>query len=222
MFCQKRPAADFIDPLANKKPRISHLASKAATVQVNGKLGSSCGRGDSGGVLSGAAVSTSEGGLTSSSQPLPMLDIPRPFEALSDVSNDSSNNGRDCESQETTLAERLSQPPAILPVSTVATTPSIGTSSSGHTVLEGPRDNSPSVVNNKPKKKSKKHKDKEKSKDKGKGREKEKICQEPVSEPKAACEMSPRNFKNNSIAFKSTGNTDAFTCCVTAMNWDIS
>ncbi|MEQ2208299.1 hypothetical protein XENOCAPTIV_018633 [Xenoophorus captivus] len=37
-FCQKRPAADFIDPLVNKKPRISHLASKAVPVQVNGNL----------------------------------------------------------------------------------------------------------------------------------------------------------------------------------------
>uniref|UniRef100_A0A3Q2NQ77 Elongation factor RNA polymerase II n=1 Tax=Fundulus heteroclitus TaxID=8078 RepID=A0A3Q2NQ77_FUNHE len=161
---QKRPAADFIDPLANKKPRISHLASKAATVQVNGKLGPSC-----------AAGSTSEGAVTSGSQPLPLLDIPRPFEALSDVSNDSSNNGRDCDSQETALSERLSHPPAI---------------------------------NNKPKKKSKKHKDKEKSKNKGKGREKgKKVGQEAASEPKASCETSLRNFKNNSIAFKSTGNT---------------
>ncbi|XP_014846996.1 PREDICTED: RNA polymerase II elongation factor ELL [Poecilia mexicana] len=196
---QKRPTVDFIDPLANKKPRISHLASKAATVQMNGKLGSSCGRGDSGG-----AVSMSESGMTSGSQPLPVLDIPRPFEALSDVSNDSSNNGRDGDSQETTLSERLSQPPSLLSVSTVASAPSIGTSSSGHTVLEGPRDNGPSAVNNKSRKKSKKHKDKEKSKDKGKGRAKEKkICQEPASEPKAACEMSLTNFKN-SIAFKST------------------
>ncbi|KAM4574932.1 RNA polymerase II elongation factor ELL [Fundulus diaphanus] len=234
---QKRPAADFIDPLANKKPRISHLASKAATVQVNGKLGSSCGRGDSAAAPSvalsaalsaapsaapsvalsvaasaaasiapsAAAGSTSEGGVTSGSQPLPLLDIPRPFEALSDVSNDSSNNGRDCDSQETALSERLSQPPSFLSVPTVAYAPCIGTSSSGHTVLEGPLDNSPPAINNKPKKKSKKHKDKEKSKDKGKGREKgKKICQEAASEPKASCETSLRNFKNNSIAFKST------------------
>uniref|UniRef100_A0A3B5LL53 Elongation factor RNA polymerase II n=1 Tax=Xiphophorus couchianus TaxID=32473 RepID=A0A3B5LL53_9TELE len=200
----KRPTVDFIDPLANKKPRISHLASKAATVQMNGKLGSSCGRGDPGAALSGAAVSTSESGMTSGSQPLPVLDIPRPFEALSDVSNDSSNNGRDGDSQETTLSERLSQPPSLLSVSTVASAPSLGTSSSGHTVLEGPRDNGPSAVNNKSRKKSKKHKDKEKSKDKGKGRAKEKkICQEPASEPKTTCEMSLKIFKN-SVAFKST------------------
>ncbi|KAK5599009.1 hypothetical protein CRENBAI_000350 [Crenichthys baileyi] len=204
---QKRPAADFIDPLVNKKPRISHLASKAVPVQVNGKLSSSCGRGDSGGSLSGTAVSTSEGVITSGSQPLPVLDIPRPFEALSDVSNDSSNNGRDCDSQETKLSERLSQPPSLSSVSTVAYQPSIGTSSSGHTVLEGPRDKTPSPVNNKSKKKSKKHKDKEKSKDKGKGKGREKgkrIGQEPASESKAACETSLRNFNNNSIAFQST------------------
>ncbi|MEQ2170733.1 hypothetical protein GOODEAATRI_003381, partial [Goodea atripinnis] len=120
----KRPAADFIDPLVNKKPRISHLASKAVPVQVNGKLSSSCGRGDSGRSLSGAAVSTSEGIITSGSQPLPVLDILRPFEALSDVSNDSSNNGRDCDSQETKLSERLSQPSSLSSVSTVAYTPS--------------------------------------------------------------------------------------------------
>ncbi|XP_038134978.1 RNA polymerase II elongation factor ELL [Cyprinodon tularosa] len=196
---QKRPAADFIDPLVNKKPRISHLANKAATVQVNGKLSSSCSKGDS----VAAPLSTSEGGVTSSSQPLPMLDIPRPFEALSDVSNDSSNNGRDCDSQEVALSERLSQPPSLPSMPTVAFAPSIGTSSSGHTVLEGPRDSSPMAINNKTKKTSKKHKDKEKRK--GKGREKEKkVCPEPLSEPKAACEMSLKNSKNNSIALKST------------------
>lgn len=158
----------------------------------------------------GAPLSTSEGGVTSSSQPLPMLDIPRPFEALSDVSNDSSNNGRDCDSQEAALSERLSQPPSLPSMPTVAFAPSIGTSSSGHTVLEGPRDSSPMAINNKTKKKSKKHKDKEKSK--GKGREKEKkVCPEPLSEPKAACEMSLKNSKNNSIALKSTGNTKNLT-----------
>uniref|UniRef100_A0A4W6FTC6 Elongation factor RNA polymerase II n=1 Tax=Lates calcarifer TaxID=8187 RepID=A0A4W6FTC6_LATCA len=109
---QKRPAADFIDPLVNKKPRISHLASKAATAPVNGKLSSSNGRGETGGAQAGV-VSASDGGMTSSSQQLPVLDIPRPFEALSDVSNDSSHNGRDCDSQETAVSERLSQPPSL-------------------------------------------------------------------------------------------------------------
>uniref|UniRef100_A0A1A8RYY2 Elongation factor RNA polymerase II n=1 Tax=Nothobranchius rachovii TaxID=451742 RepID=A0A1A8RYY2_9TELE len=195
---QKRPAADFIDPLVNKKPRISHLANKAATVPVNGKLSSSSSRGESGGAKSGPAVS--DGGVTSSSQPLPVLDILRPFEALSDVSNDSSHNGRDCDSQETALSERLSQPPSLLSASTVNATPSISTSSTGHTVLEGPQVISPSTFNNKSKKKSKKHKDKEKGKGKEKGRENEKKSS---AEPDAASEMSPRDIKN-SIPLKST------------------
>ncbi|XP_073332137.1 RNA polymerase II elongation factor ELL isoform X1 [Pagrus major] len=208
---QKRPAADFIDPLANKKPRISHLASKAATAPVNGKLSSSNGRGEAGGAQAGVAVSISESGTTSSSQPLPVLDIPRPFEALSDVSNDSSHNGRDCDSQETAVSERLSQPPSLFSASTVLTAPSIGTSSPGHTALEGPRDKSLSSCNNKSRKKSKKHKDKEKSKDRErvKDRVKEKVKErktpeECVPEPNRACEMSPGNLKSNSIPHKST------------------
>ncbi|GAA6219384.1 RNA polymerase II elongation factor ELL [Lates japonicus] len=207
---QKRPAADFIDPLVNKKPRISHLASKAATAPVNGKLSSSNGRGETGGAQAGV-VSASDGGMTSSSQQLPMLDIPRPFEALSDVSNDSSHNGRDCDSQETAVSERLSQPPSLFSVSTVVSTPSIGTSSPGHTVLDGPRDKSLSSVNSKSRKKSKKHKDKEKSKDREREREKgqetekeRKSREERVPEPNRACEMSPGNLKSNSIPHKST------------------
>uniref|UniRef100_A0A8C9YPU5 Elongation factor RNA polymerase II n=1 Tax=Sander lucioperca TaxID=283035 RepID=A0A8C9YPU5_SANLU len=191
---QKRPPADFIDPLANKKPRISHLASKAATAPVNGKLSSSNGRGEAGGVQAGeaqagVAVSMSDGGLTSSSQQLPVLDIPRPFEALSDVSNDSSNNGRDCDSQETAVSERLSQPPSLFTGSTMLT--------------------SPSSFNNKSRKKSKKHKDKEKSKDKERVRERaqekeRKSRGERVPEPNRACGMSPGNLTSNSIPHKST------------------
>ncbi|XP_044056378.1 RNA polymerase II elongation factor ELL [Siniperca chuatsi] len=207
---QKRPAADFIDPLVNKKPRISHLASKAATAPVNGKLSSSNGRGEAGGAQAGVAVSMSDGGMTSSSQQLPVLDIPRPFEALSDVSNDSSHNGRDCDSQESAVSERLSQPPSLFSGSTTLTAPSIGTSSPRHTGLEGPRDKSPSTFN-KSRKKSKKHKDKEKSKDRDRERvreraqEKEKKSREVrVPEPNRACEMSPGNLKSNSIPHKST------------------
>ncbi|XP_028259652.1 RNA polymerase II elongation factor ELL [Parambassis ranga] len=206
---QKRPAAEFIDPLVNKKPRISHLASKTATATLNGKLGSSNGRGEAGGAQSGVAVSVSDGGMTSSSQQLPVLDIPRPFEALSDVSNDSSHNGRDCDSQEMMVSERLSQPPSLLSVSAVVTAPSNSTSSPGHTVLEGPRDKSPSSLNNKSRKKSKKHKDKEKSKDRERVKEREqekerKSREEHVSEPNRACEISPGNLKSNSIPHKST------------------
>ncbi|XP_037625574.1 RNA polymerase II elongation factor ELL isoform X2 [Sebastes umbrosus] len=206
---QKRPAAEFIDPLANKKPRISHLASKAATAPVNGKLSSSNGRGEAGGAQAGVAVSMSDGGVTSGSQQLPMLDIPRPFEALSDVSNDSSHNGRDCDSQEAAVSERLSQPPSLLSGSTVLAAPSVATSSPGHTGPEVPRDKSPSSFNNKSKKKSKKHKDKEKSKDKERVRERaqkkeRKSRGERVPEPNRACEISPGNLKSNSIPHKST------------------
>lgn len=157
----------------------------------------------------------SESGTTSSSQPLPVLDIPRPFEALSDVSNDSSHNGRDCDSQETAVSERLSQPPLLFSASTVLTAPSIRTSSPGHTAPEVPRDKSPSSCNNKSRKKSKKHKDKEKSKDRErvKDRVKEKVKErkspeECVPEPNKACEMSPGNLKSNSIPHKSTGETN--------------
>lgn len=138
-----------------------------------------------------------------------MLDIPRSFEALSDVSNDSSHNGRDCDSQDTVVSERLSQPPSLFTGPPMLTAPSIGTSSPGHTGLDLYRDKSPST-NNKSKKKSKKHKDKEKTKDKERAREKEqekeiKNREECVPEPNRACELSPGNLKSNSIPHKSTG-----------------
>ncbi|KAK7889668.1 hypothetical protein WMY93_025228 [Mugilogobius chulae] len=138
---QKRPAADFIDPLVNKKPRISHLANKTPTAPVNGRLGSSNGKVEA---QSGVSVSLSDSGVMCNTQPLPALDIPRPFEALSDVSNDSSHNGRDCDSHES--AERLCPTPSVSLRSELA------------------RDQSPTSLN-KSKKKSKKHKDKDKTKD---------------------------------------------------------
>lgn len=199
----------------NKKPRISHLASKAATAPVNGKLSSSNGKGEAGGAQAGVAVSMSDGGMTSSFQQLPVLDIPRPFEALSDVSNDSSHNGRDCDSQETAASERLSQPPSLFSGSTMLTAPSIATSSPGHTVLEGPQEKSPPPsCNNKSRKKSKKHKDKEKSKyrekEKGRAQVKERKSREGfVPEPNRASELSPGNLKSNSIPHKSTGESDS-------------
>ncbi|TNN75062.1 RNA polymerase II elongation factor ELL [Liparis tanakae] len=209
---QKRPAADFTDPLANKKPRISHLASKAATAPVNGKLGSSNGRGEAGGAQGGAAVSVSDGGVASGgSQQLPLLDIPRPFEALSDVSNDSSHNGRDCDSQETAASERLGQQPLLLagPAAPGVVAAAAASSSPGHTGPAAPRDKSPSSFNSKSRKKSKKHKDKEKSKDKGRGKERaqekeRKSRGERVPEPNPVCELSPGNIKSNSIPHKST------------------
>ncbi|XP_040039749.2 RNA polymerase II elongation factor ELL [Gasterosteus aculeatus] len=199
---QKRPAADFIDPLANKKPRISHLASKAATAPVNGKL--SNGRVEGGSAPAGVAVSMSDAAVTSSSQPLPLLDIPRPFEALSDVSNDSSHNGRDCDSQETAASERLGQQPSLLTAPAVA----VAASFPAHMgTLVPKRDKSPSSLHSKSRKKSKKHKDKEKSKDKAKEKAQEKERKsrgDRVPEPNQACALSPASLKSNSIPYKST------------------
>ncbi|KAJ0065156.1 hypothetical protein NL108_005646, partial [Boleophthalmus pectinirostris] len=144
---QKRPAADFIDPLVNKKPRISHLANKATTTPLNGRLGSSNGKAE----VQSVSVSLSDSGVTSSTQPLPALDIPRPFEALSDVSNDSSHNGRDCDSHEST--ERLCPAPSLSLGPAAMSTPSISTSSPGHNILNVARDQSPTSLVNKSKKK---------------------------------------------------------------------
>ncbi|XP_048038988.1 RNA polymerase II elongation factor ELL [Megalobrama amblycephala] len=155
---QKRPAAEFIDPLANKKPRISHLASKS-TGLINGKLSSS----------NGKDPSSSQAAETSSSSQFPPLEIPRPFDPLSDVSNDS--NGRDCESQEAAVAERLSQPPSFAPLSTTQEE-GLDSTSLTHSSLDGSqtRTAQPSL-HGKSKKKSKKHKDKDKSKEKDRERD---------------------------------------------------
>uniref|UniRef100_A0A3P9JQS1 Elongation factor RNA polymerase II n=1 Tax=Oryzias latipes TaxID=8090 RepID=A0A3P9JQS1_ORYLA len=152
---QKRPAGDFIDPLANKKPRISHLASKASA--VDGKLGSTNGRAEAG----------SDGGSVTYSQQLPVLDIPRPFEVLSDVSNDSSHNGRDCDSQEISTSERIGPQPSSLSVSAAA-------AACAPSISMAPQDKHPLPLK-KSKKKSKKHKVKERSKDKQRGKEKEEM-----------------------------------------------
>ncbi|CAL9696389.1 unnamed protein product [Knipowitschia caucasica] len=192
---QKRPAADFIDPLANKKPRISHLAGKATT-PLNGRLGPSNGKAEA---QSGVSVSMSDSGVTSSIQPLPVLDIPRPFEALSDVSNDSSHNGRDCDSHES--AERLCPAPSLSSGTSTLSTPNISTSSPGHNALNVAQ-NDTSTSFNKSKKKSKKHKDKDKDKTKSRERVKEKaeenqrkVHEERVPEPRE-CEENPDNLKN--------------------------
>ncbi|XP_028300497.1 RNA polymerase II elongation factor ELL isoform X1 [Gouania willdenowi] len=198
---QKRPAGDFIDPLANKKPRISHLTSKAVTAPINGKLSSSNGRGEAGASQSGVSSSVSDGSVTSSSQQLPLLDIPHPFEVLSDVSNDSSHNGRDCDSQENTVSERLAQPPSLQPATTAVNVSAISTSPPGHTILKAPQNKGLSS-SNKSKKKSKKHKDKEKSKGKRqKDKEQREEWERRVPEPNRALETSP--VKSNSIPHKS-------------------
>uniref|UniRef100_A0A8C2DEJ0 RNA polymerase II elongation factor ELL-like n=1 Tax=Cyprinus carpio TaxID=7962 RepID=A0A8C2DEJ0_CYPCA len=150
---QKRPA-EFIDPLANKKPRISHLAGKS-TGLINGKLSLSNGR-DS---------SSSQSAETSSSSHFPPLEIPRPFDPLSDVSNDS--NGRDCESQEAAVAERLS-----------------------HMDVSQTQSAQPSL-HGKSKKKSKKHKDKDKSKEKDRDRERDMKKERRVDEDRGLDQRKP-------------------------------
>uniref|UniRef100_G3PGE7 Elongation factor RNA polymerase II n=1 Tax=Gasterosteus aculeatus aculeatus TaxID=481459 RepID=G3PGE7_GASAC len=151
----------------NQTPDISSR-QQAATAPVKGSSATGEWRGAA---LRRAWRFMSDAAVTSSSQPLPLLDIPRPFEALSDVSNDSSHNGRDCDSQETAASERLGQQPSLL------TAPS------------------PSSLHSKSRKKSKKHKDKEKSKDKAKEKAQEKERKsrgDRVPEPNQACALKLR------------------------------
>lgn len=166
------------------------------TPPVNGKLSFSSGRGEAGGAQAGVAVPVSDSGTASSSQQLPVLDIPRPFEALSDVSNDSSHNGRDCDSQETASSERLSQPPPVF--SSSAVLPTRSTSSPAHTIPAARQEASPSS-SSKSRKKPKKNKEKGKNKD----REKEKARVKEKSQED--CELSPGNVQANSIPDESTG-----------------
>ncbi|XP_029938901.1 RNA polymerase II elongation factor ELL [Salarias fasciatus] len=192
---RKRPSAEFIDPLVNKKPRISHLASKAATAPVNGQISSSNGRGrKAGDTLSGGSLSVSDGIVASGAQQLPLLDIPRPLEALSDVSNDSN-----CDSNKLAVSERLSQAPSLLPVSKVVTAPGECRPSHRRTDMEAPQDTGPSPLNNKPKKNSKKHKDKEKNKEREREKEQDmKSCNERVPKPSRANETSEPSLKSSS------------------------
>ncbi|XP_049733423.1 RNA polymerase II elongation factor ELL isoform X1 [Elephas maximus indicus] len=91
---QKRPQpSDFIDPLASKKPRISHFAQRTQPA-VNGKLSAPHGR---------------------TTPLLPLPEPPRPHDPLADVSNDPIHGGRDSESLEAGgpgSAERLHPPPS--------------------------------------------------------------------------------------------------------------
>ncbi|XP_012690808.2 RNA polymerase II elongation factor ELL-like isoform X1 [Clupea harengus] len=85
---QKRPVPDYIDPLANKKPRISHLASRAQA-QPNGGLSRE---------REASPVSTA------TESRLPRLELPQPCEPLSDMSSDSAPNSRDSEGSDATAA----------------------------------------------------------------------------------------------------------------------
>ncbi|XP_036443040.1 RNA polymerase II elongation factor ELL isoform X2 [Colossoma macropomum] len=197
---QKRSAADFIDPLANKKPRISHLTSKGVP-PINGKLSSSNGKDSSG---------SQAAGESSSSVQLPLLDISRPFDPLSDVSNDSSHNGRDCEGQEAAVAERLSHPPTFTGNSgqPVAGPGSTSPVASSQEASQG-RSTSPSL-HGKSKKKSKKHKDKDKSKERDRERERtlkkeRKGGEDSSSEPRKSCEVTTSpDLSSSSVPHKST------------------
>ncbi|XP_046528025.1 RNA polymerase II elongation factor ELL isoform X2 [Equus quagga] len=135
---QKRPQPpDFIDPLANKKPRISHFTQRIQPA-VNGKLSTPHSREP---LLPTPGLPPS----TDSHLP-PRLEPPRAHDPLADVSNDLGHSGRDCEHGDVaTLAptERLS-----LPLLMDCAQPSRPHSGS---------------LRSKSKKKSKKHKDKERA-----------------------------------------------------------
>nr|XP_005898382.1 PREDICTED: RNA polymerase II elongation factor ELL [Bos mutus] len=138
---QKRPQPpDFIDPLANKKPRISHFTQRAQPT-VNGKLSTTLGR---------EGLLPTPGPLAGTDTHLPLrLEPPRAHDPLADVSNDLGHSGRDCERGERgevaapAPTERLS-----MPLLTDCAQPSRPHSGSLH---------------GKSKKKSKKHKDKERA-----------------------------------------------------------
>lgn len=135
---QKRPQPpDFIDPLANKKPRISHFTQRAQPT-VNGKLSMTLGR---------EGLLPTPGPLAGTDTHLPLrLEPPRAHDPLADVSNDLGHSGRDCERGEVAApapTERLS-----MPLLTDCAQPSRPHGGSLH---------------GKSKKKSKKHKDKERA-----------------------------------------------------------
>lgn len=123
---------------------------------LNGKLNSSNGKDPS----APPALPQALPEPVSSSSSLPALELPRPHDPLSDVSNDLTHNGRDCENTEP--PERLSHP-----------LPTDCAQSSKHNSCG-------SYV--KSKKKSKKHKDKEKER-------KEKKSEEKCKEEKQNCEV---------------------------------
>uniref|UniRef100_A0A8I6A799 Elongation factor for RNA polymerase II n=1 Tax=Rattus norvegicus TaxID=10116 RepID=A0A8I6A799_RAT len=136
---QKRSQqTDFIDPLASKKPRISHFTQRAQPI-LNGRLGAPNGHE----TLLPAPVPTPSDTLSSSHLP-PRLEPPRTHDPLADVSNDLGHSTQDYKHQEATPApaSRLGLP--LLTDFPQAEQPA----SSSH-------------VHSRPKKKSKKHKDKE-------------------------------------------------------------
>ncbi|OBS64693.1 hypothetical protein A6R68_06748 [Neotoma lepida] len=136
---QKRPqSTDFIDPLASKKPRISHFTQRAQPT-LNGKLGAPNGHE----TLLPTPGPTPMDTFSSSHLP-PRLEPPRTHDPLADVSNDLGHSTQDYKHQEATPAPA---PHLGLPLLT------------DFTQSERPAGSSHS--HSRPKKKSKKHKDKE-------------------------------------------------------------
>lgn len=136
---QKRPQpTDFIDPLASKKPRISHFTQRAQPT-LNGKLGAPNGHE----TLLPTPGPTSMDTLSSSHLP-PRLEPSRTHDPLADVSNDLSHSAQDYKHQEATPAPA---PHLSLPLLTDFT--------------QSERPAGSSHIHSRPKKKSKKHKDKE-------------------------------------------------------------
>uniref|UniRef100_A0A8C8YHT9 Elongation factor for RNA polymerase II n=1 Tax=Prolemur simus TaxID=1328070 RepID=A0A8C8YHT9_PROSS len=92
---QKRPQPpEFIDPLANKRPRISHFIQRAQPATVNGKLAVPNGRE---GLLPAPGPPAIADVLSSSTHLSPRLEPPRAHEPLTDVSNDLGHSSWDCE-----------------------------------------------------------------------------------------------------------------------------
>uniref|UniRef100_G1PDZ7 RNA polymerase II elongation factor ELL-like n=1 Tax=Myotis lucifugus TaxID=59463 RepID=G1PDZ7_MYOLU len=89
---QKRPQPPgFIDPLAKKKPRISHFTQRAQPA-ANGKLNVPHGQ---------EALLPTLGPLAGTDAHLPpRLDPPRAHDPLADVSNDLGHSGGDCDDRE--------------------------------------------------------------------------------------------------------------------------
>nr|XP_048283301.1 RNA polymerase II elongation factor ELL isoform X1 [Myodes glareolus] len=138
---QKRPqSTDFIDPLANKKPRISHFTQRAQPT-LNGKLGAPNGHE----TLLPTLGSTPTDTLSSSHLP-PRLEPPRTHDPLADVSNDLGHSAQDYKHQEAAQAPAPA-PHLSLPLLT--------------DFSQSERPAGSSHAHSRPKKKSKKHKDKE-------------------------------------------------------------
>ncbi|XP_057608830.1 RNA polymerase II elongation factor ELL [Chionomys nivalis] len=140
---QKRPqSTDFIDPLASKKPRISHFTQRAHPT-LNGKLGVPNGHE----TLLPTLGSTPTDTLSSSHLP-PRLEPPRTHDPLADVSNDLGHSAQDYKHQEAAPAPAPASAPHLsLPLLT--------------DFSQSERPAGSSHTHSRPKKKSKKHKDKE-------------------------------------------------------------